>query len=254
MVSVIVPFYGHDELRVEALKKVILYLLMQDFKEEKEVILVVQQSDGVMKVSNGVRNLLLPKTESRYFNKSWCINAGVNQSRGNTIVVIDADMIFGNDYIRLINYYMKQDSIPSGYPFFIGWSYMVCLPGRDNSIPRCVTPNYTLTAGGVFVTTRDFFFRVGMMNENYEGYGGEDNDLYYRAQELRGSKLIWQMPYALAHSYHDWAEPDESREFILEKTRQHPMETIKILNKHKDSMGNLKYPVIVPVFAGKEDK
>ncbi len=45
MVSIIIPFYGHDELRVNALNNLLSYLHNQDFKGEKEVILVEQQQE-----------------------------------------------------------------------------------------------------------------------------------------------------------------------------------------------------------------
>ena len=63
------------------------------------------------------------------------------------------------------------------------------------------------------------------MNENYYGYGGEDNDLWFRANRRLGESAkhnVTAMPYVLAHSYHDWSQPSEERFAILNRTLQNP--------------------------------
>ena len=113
MISIIIPYYGVDLRRQEALGLLLRTLSMQNFKEEKEVILVYQGSE---KKFSRIQPLLLSIVDefiflgrgSKSFNKAWCINVAVRRAKYDTFVIIDADMIFGLDYLKLLYQYSQR--------------------------------------------------------------------------------------------------------------------------------------------------
>lgn len=243
MISVIIPYCGDDELRRGAFKALLDVLNHQDFLNEIEIVIVTQHcgsqyQSGHYCVGN-THHVNIHKAGS--FNKAWCINVGVRLAKGQTIIVMDADTICGQDYIRYINYYFNKVYIEENTALFaMGWQYLICLPGRDNPYARAITPGFTQACGGVFVFDKLFFINeVGMMNESYEGYGGEDNDLFYRVKAILGRDPN-NIPYALAHAYHHWSVlSDHAR--MSDIVRLYPQEVTTRL-KEKE-LGNMGGPV-----------
>jgi hypothetical protein len=148
------------------------------------------------------------------------MNVGARAAKFGRLVFLDVDMMFGNNYFSTILQYVQSNE-PK---FLLCWTYLTFMPGKDEPIPRQVDRNI-LTAGGAFYMPRDFFWEVGGMNENYFGYGGEDNDLWVRANRHLGVAQhdnISILPYALVHGYHDWAEPAPGRFGPLNRTLHYP--------------------------------
>lgn len=248
MISIIIPYYGDDLKRQEALGLLLRTLSMQDSTENNEVILVYQGAEEVFKrmqplLLSVVDKFIFLERADEPFNKSWCINVAVRQCRCGFFAVVDVDTIFGLDYIRLLYYYSQLSS------FCIGWTNLIHSPGKDQPYYRHVSPITTEAAGGVFSFNKDFFINhVGMMNENYEGYGGEDNDLFYRAQYIlvTNNSAIFYVPYALLHYYHDWAPANIGNVELMEKTKNNIPEVIKRL-KHA-RLGDIKAPTKIDMF------
>lgn len=220
-ISIIVPIklHGLMNLRIRALFNLLRVLKNQDLKEEWELILVTQNTstDVLFGAPLPKNHRIIQLTYEGEFNKAWCINVGVNNALYENIAVIDSDILFGVNYISFLNLHCQDKQ------FYIGWEYLICEDGKDNPFLRCVSPSHTMTAGGVFGFRKGFFKSIGMMNEVYEGYGGEDNDIFFRVSKVLREEIPC-LPYALLHQYHDWSSPNEDNSKYTEYCRGNPEE------------------------------
>ncbi len=254
--SVIVPLHGFNPQREQAVQMLLNNLAAQDLRtldtsgnptEDKdfEVIVVEQECDqGFHSLPDHkwLKHIRLPK--QRAFNKSWCMNVAANAAQTKTLVFLDVDMLFGKNFLSKILYFKRSDA---GLFYFTCWSYICFLPGKDEPVLRVVDPSI-FTAGGAFCTDKTFFWTAGGMNENYFGYGGEDNDLWVRVNARLGKKTqvnIPHMPYALVHWYHDWSQPSEERFYHLNRTVEQPEAVIAKLRQA--GLGNPSGPIAVDV-------
>jgi hypothetical protein len=123
------------------------------------------------------------------------------------------------------------------FKFFCAYLYLKLLPGKDNPTDRLVSSKYLEAIGGAWFCYKDFFFNtLGGMNENYFGYGAEDNDMWWRVQYWytkvfnNGEQYpIPMLPFNMEHQYHDWAPFTSERYDMLNKTRNHPDIVLKRL-------------------------
>ena len=240
--------YTHsvDVGRLNGLTKLIESIQSQSYKNFETI--VVEDTQGrdkpLFPFSNKVNKVItISDPEGRKFNKSWVMNVGARVSTTENLLFVDADVIFGQDFLQKVTNYAPRKKL------FNCWSEYHIMPGRDNPDKRThYFPTTFKALVAVFYSTKDFFFNeLGGYNEDYFGYGGEDNDIYTRSQFLLGE--IPTMPYSLEHTYHDWhpsnsAMPLSSRRMeILNKTLANPLEIINKLKKTE--IGNLRYPTLI---------
>lgn len=253
--SVIVPLYGFQPQRDVALQNLLTAIDAQDLRvcdanndptevKDFEVIVVEQRSDDVhtLPTRPHLKHITLP-AQKEGFNKSWCMNVGAKAAGCDHLVFLDVDMVFGTAFFSKINYFINN------LKFFTCWSYIVSMPGKDMPVAKIITRDI-MTAGGAFFINRKFYWNAGGMNENYYGYGGEDNDLWVRVNPLLGEKgrfNVVSMPYALGHTYHDWAAPSPDRFFHLNRTVQFVDEVTKRLRGITDKVGNPAHPTRIDV-------
>lgn len=210
MISVIIPYTKGDEIREANLHQLIGNIKKQTY-EDYELIIVEQLFDkkSDLNVENS-NHICISYSGNNKFNKSWAINVGVRNSNHNGLLVIDADMVFGDDYFQKIVDFAKDNP-----KFFMGYSKLHCETGRDNPEKRVHDQTYLKAAGGVWYCDKEFFWSIGGMNETYFGYGAEDNDLWRRANSILG--LIPGLQYEVIHAYHHWHAEDSH--FPLNKER-----------------------------------
>ena len=245
MISVIIPWYDNgDILRVKAKDSLFKALMNQDYEGEIEIIVVSQESIGMFYAAQELKVKEIHLVKEGLFNKSWCINVGVKNATFDTVLVIDADMMIGLDYVRLAMYYFNERN-SRNIKFCMGWNNLILLPGRDNEFCRTVTPAYTEACGGTFIFDKSFFiYELGMMNEMFEGYGGEDNDLYYRVMDYckRDKEFhLYFIPIVLAHHYHHWSILIKNNVTLMDIARENP-EEIRHRLRWK-VLGNIEGPV-----------
>ena len=243
--SVVIPYcYGGDELREIALDNLMLSIKAQD-TTDFELIVVEQfvKNDMVMfrhrdKVDQFI-TLIDP--EKRTYNKSWGMNVGVRVAKSDNVLVLDADIMFGKDY------FSKIIEFSTNKRFFHGYNWLTLMPGRDNPIVRIWAHSKICATGGAWFTTKDFYWnKVGGMNENYFGYGGEDNDMERRVKYLL--KTIPEIDYPLIHQYHHWhpvtgGNPLSDFHKLLDVTERNPLLTITRLQQVQ--LGNISNPTLI---------
>lgn len=240
--SVIIPYTYGDSLREEGLKHLINSIEAQIFKDFELIIPEQVKSNDTSKFIHKCDKLILLKCNEK-FNKSWCINVAMKQANTNNILILDADILFGKDYFSKVMEFKQHHS------FFSAYKVIILLPGKSNPITRIRFQHDIHAMGGGWFTDRNFFFNeLGGMNENYFGYGGEDNDIYYRARYVL-KMPIPELDYSITHQYHDWHRPDganplnPNRLIILKKAEKNPRE---ITNKLKEAnLGNPNRPTLI---------
>ena len=171
------------------------------------------------------------------FNKAWIANVAARNAKNEFIVSLDADTIFGEDFFqKIVDFYEKHNT-----PFFIPWSKLEFLTGRDEPTPRWTTAADTKAAAHAWAFDLKFYWSIGGNNEKYFGYGAEDQDLWERARHRL--KVVEIMPYELKHVYHHFHPRDsnfplnENRVRLLDETQAHLEREIEYLLAKQDRMG-----------------
>jgi FkbM family methyltransferase len=243
--SVIIPYTFGDTLRETNLANLLNSINAQSLPNF-ELIIVEELVDSTTEEKAPYHpkiNKYITLKDHRKFNKSWCINVGVRNCKYDNILVLDADMLFGKDYFSKVMDFSKL------YPkFFNGFNYISLMPGRDNPVCRILPFNNQTIIGGSWFTNKNFFFdELGGFNEDYFGYGGEDNDTGERVKYLL--KKIPELPYPIIHQYHDWHIPtganplNPNRMAYLLEARKNPANVIAKLKSKK--LGNSNYPTLI---------
>jgi len=246
ILTVIIPFCLKDKTRINALEHVLSCIKNQDLRVHNtniknwEFIFVEQvvniDSENCKQYTQGIADRHLLLEYDGEFNKSWCMNVGAREATGDWVVFVDADMLFGKEYLYFANLWRSRTPIK----FFIGWETIIKLPGKSEPVARLIR-NTVLTAGGVFWCRKDFYWELGGMNENYFGYGGEDNDFWVRANFIIGENKelnnVQHCPYPMVHIYHDDAIPSPERFYHLDRVIEYPEKMIEKLTQ-----ANLGYP------------
>lgn len=173
---------------------------------------------------------IIKKQEKKPLNKSWCINSGVREAKYDNLLILDADIRFGTDYIQKIVEFAK------GKEFFMGYDVARLDRGTDNHHARTMEMKDIMAVALSFFITKDLFWRTGGGNERYFGYGGEDNDLWSRIRHITQFGFPYPaLPYEIKHTYHHWHREDSS--YALNKTRVWQyLQTKKDLQKEIDEL------------------
>lgn len=258
MISVVIPISGNRHLANLGL---VGSVLKQQTLKTHELILVEQRKD---KEKNIYENFPADKYVSvvnpynDLFHRNWLMNVGANMSTMEKILFMDADIFFGCDYLEKVYSYKK--------PWFVAWSKLYYLTKEitDDRIARGkpVQPedNYTgesmvseplCAAGGSVCVDREWFYSVfGGLNENYFGWGAEDNDSACRAMNIM--KEFGQLKYTIYHLHHGDDRLDNigkcssaENNYQLRATQQNPSEVTKrILNS---KIGQPSGPTVIKV-------
>ena len=231
--SIIIPWKFGSVQRYKSLRHMVDCLIKQDTETKAmpiryEILLVEQNTNSITpELCLPYRHILL-NTEHEAFNKSWCMNVGARNAKYNDLLFMDADSLFGSDFLKTVRHYVNITSTSRNNIMFC-WNYLIALYGKDNPVSRHIRPDMTRAMGGIWYCDKNFYFnKLGGMNENYFGYGGEDNDVFERALFLL-EHTPSVIPYPLAHQYHDWEKQADRAINYFEITRANPDKVIQRL-------------------------
>lgn len=259
--SIIIPWRSGNIAREQSLRNLLNNLSVQETPDNGEplifeLVIVEHNTLGINnypyknigdlipeKLKDRIpKNQFITLTHFSEFNKSWCMNVGARQARYPHLIFMDADSLVGADFLRTIKYHIRATLPPKNQIMFC-WNYLIKLPGKDEPISRHVRPDTTMAMGGIWYARKDIYFeKFGGMNENYAGYGGEDNDAYERVCSVLGIPAPVAIPYPLAHQYHD-NEPPSSTVKLWEKARANPQ--LVNLRIKKAVIGDREKPTII---------
>jgi hypothetical protein len=162
-----------------------------------ECIVVEQDNEPKIReyLPNWVKYVFLKTTtKSNIYNRSAAFNFGARYAIGKTLVLHDNDMLVSTTYCRDIHHLVKngyEAMNTKRYVFYLKRSHserviasMNCL---STDFPDYIVQN--LEAGGSMAITKEAYFRIGGMDEDFVGWGGEDIEFWERCSLLK--RWIW---------------------------------------------------------------
>lgn len=260
--SLIIPWRSGNPVREQSLHNLLNCINRQNLKQQVSYELIIvehcdrqDQNEQNQSARNKI-NELMPQELAGYnyiqlydgtpsFNKSWCMNVGARAANHNRLMFIDGDSLFGADYLVSIANQLEKVPTPNSH-IMLCWNYLIAAVGRDNPITRYITPDMTAALGGIWCADKDFYFtKFGGMNENFLGYGGEDNDAYERSKFLMGLESIGYLAYTITHQYHDWEKQHTNAIKYFEIGRKYPqIVSDRIVNA---GIGQLSGPTMIDI-------
>lgn len=227
--SVIIPWRGGNPVREQLLTNTIDCLFHQDQTNPipYELIIVEHpQQTGV-----GLSPIVPKKMDYQYiqlpscnlpFNKSWAMNVGAKAAKYPYLLFVDGDNLCGERFFQSIQAAMRSFRT-AARKCFLCWNWIINLPGKDGPKTTFMAPHELNALCGIWCAEREFYLGdFGGMNENFVGYGGEDNEAYERARYLTRQDHLAYMQFPLVHQYHDWAEPSPLAKSYFEVGRSNP--------------------------------
>jgi len=152
----------------------------------------------------------VPPDGSMPYCRSWAFNVGARRARGRVLVFHDNDILPPAGYGREI---MRR--YHEGYEVINLKRFIFYLSPADTGrvfstgtlspaeAPEAVMQN--AEGGGSIAVAREAFLGIGGFDEQFVGWGGEDNEFWERAQTLR----VW--PYGYLPLVHLWHESQPNK-------------------------------------------
>lgn len=172
-----------------------------------ECIVVEQEAENRLRgvLPTWVRHLHTPpSTPDTPYSRSWAFNCGAEAARGALLVLHDNDMLVPADYGAEI-LARARDGYEAinlkRFIFYLGEAHTQAFLEDTRTLldahPERIMQN--AEGGGSIAITREAFDRIGGMDESFIGWGGEDNEIWERAQTCR----VWPYGYLpLVHLWH----------------------------------------------------
>ena len=211
--------------------------------QDKELVLIEQREVGA--TEGAFDKLVDPRAIHKIvynnrFTGAWLLNIGAVISSGELLAFVDADVVFGDDYLEAI----VEASMKSDHPYIHGYdtsywfneigrkSYLIegehdlkrVAPDRYKHpavVARVVTPDVGGNIGLSFVCERDFYFDVvGGHNESFIEGGGRDNDFAFRVVDEAGMFPI--LDFNIHHLWHGSKIMGGQNQVIWPFTLRHP--------------------------------
>lgn len=172
-----------------------------------ECIVVEQDSFPQVKqyLPNWVRYVFQETTVGKEkYNRSAAFNLGSRQARGSILLLHDNDMIIPTNYCYQIVSLNKLGYEVLNIKRFIFYlsvedtqKVLTSLQNISSCSPLYIVQN--LEAGGSVAITKEGYKNIGGMDEDFVGWGGEDNEFWERCSQLR--RWIWGFSVVI-HLWH----------------------------------------------------
>ena len=269
-VSIIISFMDSDPSRKKYLYNT-LRCLNNQYSKEFEIIFVEQYKDNPqLQDLRDYVDVYIP-IQHPIFNLSWCRNVGAKASSGTKLLMLDADILLGVDYLQVI---LEVQTV-----FCMGWNRVFYLtpsgtlrvisyfenfkerkgPFKEdlyeliNSLTATesevgegdywadLVPSTTTGNQGISGVFDKYWYlnALGGYNEDFILWGGEDCDIMSRARALTG--IYPQVSYPIFHLHHTRNNiQNGNNQCFLEESMKNP---IQISNRLIESnIGNRAHP------------
>ena len=207
--SFIIGHRGND--KVNHLKAVIRSIAGQT-NQSIECIVIEQSANPDLEnqLPAWVRYYHQQVSESDLYNRASAFNFGAGKAKAETLILHDNDLLIPECYVD-----MNLNWLSKGYDLVNLKRYIFGLNKADtdrlhsgSSIDHSFHPQYIMQnakGGGSLTITKSAYQRIGGFDNRFAGWGGEDNELWQRAQILN----IY--PYANLPLIHLWHMPQEDK-------------------------------------------
>jgi len=175
-----------------------------------DVLVVEQDNISRFRAPPGVRHVFARSTEP--YNRSWGFNIAYRESDSPHIVFGDSDILMRNhEFVAALEFADSLDVLSpysSVIDLDLGEGGMsteemgrISRPGRGETDRQKIN-----LCGGAVVFSRDAFERVGGWDEDFVGWGGEDDMMTFKV-EAAGLRSA-MMPSRCYHLWHQRVVPD----------------------------------------------
>ncbi len=206
--------YRHKIDRLNNLKKTLEWI--SSFSNV-EVILVEQDTHSKISELNLKCKHIFVKSDMPY-NRSWSFNIGLSYSTSNIIVFGDSDLIMHPDdfiaglkllesyemvspYHSVIDLTQEESNLPFDKMILIN------RPGRGEADNQRIN-----ISGGISMFRKDSIIKIGGWNEQFLGWGGEDDFQTIKVKNL----LTWNE--SKARCYHLWHKKEQIDANLYQRT------------------------------------
>ncbi|MFH1387050.1 MAG: glycosyltransferase family 2 protein [bacterium] len=244
-ISIIIPTYNNKVVLEETLKRI----FDQDFNKERyEVILV---DDGSFDETSGFLARLKPSLRFKYIShpknlgRAKARNSGIKKAQGRIIVMVDDDVWVGREFIgaHYRAHISTNENIvvvgasPSAVNIPINfWNRYLC--GRYSNILKRMKETADDLSYGFFRTgnvsmKKEVIDKVGLFDEGFTVYGGEDTDYGYRIKQ-EDFRLVHQNIIG-QHFF------DASFSSVLDKAYQKGISACFFVKKHPELYKDMQF-------------
>lgn len=201
-ISVVMAFRESGENRLEGLKKCIQCIRQQTM--DCYIVLVEQDREpfNQYELEKLVDSYLFIYSMSM-FNKSWAFNCGTMIAPDDLVLLHDCDLLVPRNYVKECMRILGTKDLA------LPWAKILYLTEESSkSYPEghpkvCYTITSHQAVGGSLLVRKNFYLRIGGMDERFEGWGGEDNAFYAKAAKLgRISRVSPVTGMTLLHHHH----------------------------------------------------
>ena len=232
--------YRHSPDRMKNLLKVIDWL--ENFN--CEIVIVEQDISKKFGVERSFINHIFTKS-NKPFNRSWAFNCGALKTKSDIIVCGDCDLIIDVPEFNDCVYYMRTSDCQCLSPF----KTVIDLKQDESEIvnidkwkdiQRKGRIGVNLT-GGIVLYKKPAFMNIAGWNEDFEGWGGEDDYMSFKSQSFLKCGV---KPYRCYHMWHPPAKkvPElySSNLKILRDVRKRDKNSfLKEFEERRDIIGNV---------------
>ncbi|HED13199.1 MAG TPA: glycosyltransferase [Gammaproteobacteria bacterium] len=237
-ISFLTTFRSSDEYRLANLETVISHI-SAEFPDWE--IVVVEQDKKCTLARHPLAKKInyIDACNPGLFNKSWGMNVAFRHSSGDILVVSDADMIVSADDLqRAVRTCEKEldavrpygrliDMTASETEDYLQGGKLPDVPEKTRGYDRGHASEALCMAGGIYILTREFFVRVGGMDERFYGWGGEDDAMSIKLQSMSPKVAIARM----AKAWHLWHPGDNCYSHDHYQKNRQLLQQYKLLSK-----------------------
>ena len=234
--SIIVPWYGKRTERLVLFNKTTLSVLQQTLLRSDYELILVKDADASVSAFEAVADKIIIMPHRALFNKSWFINTAARQVSHSWFFLLDADLLLDMDHLKAISSYIDTTTTHVFIPF------NVCKWMLEDGSNRLVDYTKLDIFGLGFCIKKNDFFDSGGMCENFDGYGGEDGDIYERHKGYTK-----HMTYQVTHQYHDHPEQIDFKwnRDLIQICRRRQGDIKGKMMAIKNQIGNSLHPTLI---------
>jgi cellulose synthase/poly-beta-1,6-N-acetylglucosamine synthase-like glycosyltransferase len=199
--------YRHNIERLQNLRRVLDWI---NGFGGVEVLLIEQDTHSKIKHLNLKAKHIFTKSNMPY-NRSWAFNVAMRYANSNIIVFGDSDLIMEpnqfitglnslNNYEMVSPYHSVVDLTQQESNMSLDQIININRPGRGE------TDNQKINiSGGIAMFRRDAIQKIGGWNEDFIGWGGEDD---FQTMKVKNFLTWTELKARCYHLYHSRVQPD----------------------------------------------
>ncbi len=172
---------------------------------DKEIIVVEQDASPHINLPAKIKHAFVKN--DGLFSKAWGMNIGIRHSSCDIIVFCDSDCLFKTHDMNQFLRTFRQNSFDVGSPnrkafWRLNASVSNMIREDIDLLPydTRIKPKGTVLTGGLFAARRKAIDDVKWWDEDFVGWGGEDNAMASKFNKFK--KSIFKMSFTGYHLWH----------------------------------------------------